>query len=131
MKIQAYRRKSESTHEVDGVHYKFAKNERGHYVCDVEEEEAIDRFLSIDDAFKPYGDVPSRHPATSTIAPVKAPSTFVLTNGETKIDLAAMSDDEVKAFAKAHELEGADLRKKGDNLRQSVLDAALKAKPKD
>ena len=37
-----------------------------------------------------------------------------------------MSDDEVKAFAKANDLD-VDLRGRGDKLRQAVHEAAIKA----
>jgi len=128
MLIQAYRRKSESTHEINDTHYKFAKNDRGHFVCDVDDDAAVDRFLSIDDAFKPYGDeVAPRKATTAATKPKAEASKFVLINGDTRIDLGSMSDEEVKAFAKAQALDGADLRKRGDALRQSVLDAVKAA----
>jgi hypothetical protein len=125
MLIQAYRRKSDSTHEVNDIHYKFSKNERGHFVCDVEDDEAIARFLAIDEGFKPYGDAASRTPATSTLTPKpEGDGPFALVNGDERVDLGAMTDGEVKQFADEQEVKY-DGRLKGDKLREAVKAAVL------
>jgi len=72
-----------------------------------------------------FGEEPAKAAATEK-APAGEPSKFLLVNGETRVDLGAMTDEEVKAFAKANGLE-VDLRSKGDKLRQAVHEAAVKA----
>lgn len=118
MLIQAYRRKSKSTHEVGGVHYEFAKNEAGHFVAEVADEDSAAVFLAITDAFKLYGgEAPSQaKPASKGTA---APGKFVITNGEKTVDLGAMNDAEVKQFADEQHLDY-DGRLKGDRLREAV-----------
>ena len=118
MLIQAFRRKSDSTHEVNGKAYKFTKNNEGHFVCDVTDDGAVKRFLAIRDAFKPYGDEAAAMAAAST-PDGESSGRFVLTNGDARIDLAAMTDDEVKEFIKANDLD-VDLRSRGDKLREAV-----------
>lgn len=122
MLIQAFRRKSKSTHEVGGIHYEFTKNEHGHFVCDVQDDLAADTFLQINDAFKAYGEQPQR--AAKAPEAVK-PSKFVIAKGEEQVDLGAMTDAEVKQFADEEDLK-VDKRLKGDNLREAVI-ASLKA----
>ena len=125
MLIHAFRRKAAVTHTIGAVAYKFAPDENGHVVCEVDDEHAAKFFLPTKEAFKVFGEEPAKAAATEK-APAGEPSKFLLVNGETRVDLGAMTDEEVKAFAKANGLE-VDLRSKGDKLRQAVHEAAVKA----
>lgn len=58
MLIESMRNKPVSP-KLFGDVYHFKKNDVGDYVCDVDHQEAIDRFLSIK-TFRPYGDVARR-----------------------------------------------------------------------
>lgn len=53
--IHAFNRKKTCTHEIGGKVYTFAPNDIGHVICDVQEQPAADRFLSIESAFRLYG----------------------------------------------------------------------------
>jgi hypothetical protein len=137
MKIQAYRRKKPSTHELGGKRYKFLENDQGDFVCDVQESDAVRRFLSIADAFRPYEDAESLDKATSAIGVNSdldddagnddAPESFVLTNGQASIDLSKMEDPELKQFVKDQNLQ-VDGRLKGDNLRSAIKSELTKVK---
>lgn len=126
MLIHAFRRKAAVTHTIGAVAYKFAPDENGHVVCEVDDAHAEAFFLPTKEAFKVFGEEPAKMLAKPEGAGTGEPSKFVLVNGETRVDLGAMSDDEVKAFAKANDLD-VDLRSKGDKLRQAVHEAAIKA----
>lgn len=125
MLIHAYRRKGPVTHTIGAMAYKFAPDGNGHVVCEVDDEHAAKFFLPTKEAFKVFGEEPAKVAATEK-APSGEPSKFILVNGETRVDLGAMTDEEVKAFAKANALD-VDLRSKGDKLRQAVHEAAVKA----
>lgn len=126
MLIHAFRRKVAVTHTIGAVAYKFAPDENGHVVCEVDDAHAEAFFLPTKEAFKVFGEEPAKTLAKPEGAGTGEPSKFVLVNGETRVDLGAMSDDEVKAFAKANDLD-VDLRGRGDKLRQAVHEAAIKA----
>ena len=125
MLIHAYRRKAAVTHTIGAVAYKFAPDENGHVVCEVDDEHAAKFFLPTKEAFKVFGEEPAKAAPKPEGQGGGQPSKFVLVNGETRVDLGAMTDDEVKAFAKANGLE-VDLRSRGDKLRQAVHEAAVK-----
>lgn len=136
MKIQAHRRKNPSTHELGGKRYKFLENDQGDFVCDVQDSDAARRFLAISDAFRPYGDAESLDKATSAIGVQdddegdtgngSEAESFVLTNGNASIDLAAMDDAELKQFVKDQGIQ-VDGRLKGDNLRAAIKSELTKA----
>lgn len=117
MLIQAHARKKESTHEWAGKKYKFAANEVGDFVCEVTDAGAAARFLSIKDAFRPYGEDADALTAKDEARGDKPG--FVLTNGDASVDLGAMSDAELKQFAKDQNLQ-VDGRLKGDKLREAI-----------
>lgn len=126
MLIHAFRRKAAVTHTIGSIAYKFTPNEHGHVVCEVDDSHAEQFFLKTPQAFKVFGDEPAKPAPAQGPADGSEPSKFILVNGETRVDLGAMTDDEVKAFAKANGLE-VDLRARGDKLRQAVHEAAVKA----
>lgn len=122
MLIHAFRRKGPVTHTIGGIAYKFAPDENGHVVCEVDDAHAEAFFLPTKEAFKVFGEEPAKAEGQGG----GQASKFVLVNGETRVDLGAMTDDEVKAFAKANDLK-VDLRARDDKLRQAVHEAAIKA----
>ncbi len=126
MLIHAFRRKAAVTHTIGAVAYKFTPNENGHVVCEVDDAHAEKFFLPVKEAFKVFGEEPAKPVETEKAPAGGEPSKFILVNGDTRVDLGAMTDDEVKAFAKANGLE-VDLRARGDKLRQAVHEAAVKA----
>lgn len=126
MLIHAFRRKAAVTHTIGAVAYKFAPDDNGHVVCEVDDAHAEKFFLPVKEAFKVFGAEPAKPALTEKVPAGGEPSKFLLVNGETRVDLGAMTDEEVKAFAKANGLE-VDLRSKGDKLRQAVHEAAVKA----
>lgn len=126
MLIHAFRRKATVTHTIGAVAYKFAPDENGHVVCEVDDAHAEKFFLPTKEAFKVFGDEPAKPVSAQKPPEGSEPSKFLLVNGETRVDLGAMTDEEVKAFAKANGLE-VDLRSKGEKLRQAVHEAAVKA----
>lgn len=126
MLIHAYRRKVAVTHTIGAVAYKFSPDKAGNVVCEVEDEHAKQFFLPVKEAFKVFGEEPAKVAPKPDNQGGSEPSKFILVNGDTRVDLGAMTDDEVKAFAKANDLE-VDLRTRGDKLRQSVHEAAIKA----
>lgn len=126
MLIHAYRRKAAVTHTIGAIAYKFAPDENGHVVCEVDDAHAEQFFLPVKEAFKVFNQLPFEKEVGDQKPAATEPSKLILVNGETRVDLGAMTDDEVKAFAKANTLE-VDLRSKGEKLRQAVHEAAVKA----
>ena len=126
MLIHAFRRKAAVTHTIGAVAYKFAPDENGHVVCEVDDAHAEKFFLPVKEAFKVFNQLPFQKEVGEPQTAASEPSKFMLVNGETRVDLGAMTDEEVKAFAKANALD-VDLRSKGDKLRQAVHEAAVKA----
>ncbi len=122
MLIQAYRRKAESTHEVNGVRFKFAKNENGDFVAEVPDKEAVGRFLRIKDAFRPYGDKAIKE-ASKLIKPA---AQFLIANGDETMDLGELDDEQLVEFVLANEFSTVDTSLSGDNLRAAIV-AATKA----
>ena len=118
MKIQAFRRRSESTHEIGGVSYLFAKSDKGDFVANVDNEEHAERFIEIDEAFREYE--PEAKPAP-------AASKFVVREADTgvELDLKALDNVQLRHFIAENDLSIAD-NLTGNKLRQAIIDA-LKA----
>jgi hypothetical protein len=133
MLIHAHRRRSKCTHEIGGKRYVFLPNQNDDVVCDVKEQAAIDRFLELDEAFCEYidPDSPQKQVAAKTAARQRktgasadGKSSFVISNGATKIDLAAMDDAALLAFASGQELD-VEASLTGDALRAAIRDGLL------
>ena len=75
MQIHAYRRTAKTPVELFGLNLAFVPNSAGDFVCEVEDERAINRLLEISDAYRPYtGEgVPAPAPAARVAAAVAAP----------------------------------------------------------
>ena len=67
MLIHAFKRKEPTPIELFGLNIEFKPNAQGHCVAEVDHEAAIDRLLSISEAFCVYGE-----PAVQAVAPVEA-----------------------------------------------------------
>ncbi|MGC3944601.1 MAG: hypothetical protein QM762_08790 [Chryseolinea sp.] len=127
MLIHAHTRRQQTTHEFGGKRYVFKPNDDGHVICDVVDDAAIDRFLELDHAFREYlphnAQAPARAPSTKTPSrrvAAKTASAFVIYNGNTKIDLGAMNDAELRAFADGQDLDSVDAALTGDDLRKAI-----------
>ncbi len=66
MLIHAFKRKEPTPIELFGLNIEFKPNAQGHCVAEVDHEAAIDRLLSISEAFCVYGE-----PAVQAVAPVE------------------------------------------------------------
>lgn len=127
MLIHAYRRKSfkeislggktvrqSHTVELGDLVYRFLANEAGESVCEVKDESHQRALLKVFDAYKPHGggvEVPA------------GPERFIVTDPDgNKIDLAAMDDANLRELVERIPLN-VDKRKRGDTLRQAIVDA--------
>ena len=75
--IHAFRRTKKTVHEYGGVNYTFEPNARGHAVCQVAEEAAAERFLSITTGFRLYDEQQPEPEVTNPVltqAPAPAPA---------------------------------------------------------
>lgn len=108
MLIHAFKRKEPTPIELFGLNIEFLPNAQGHCVAEVDDEAAIDRLLSISEAYCVYGE-----PAVQAVAPVEetddtedAPTdepeavSLTLTNdaGET-LDISTFTAKKVREFA--------------------------------
>lgn len=108
MLIHAFKRKEPTPIELFGLNIEFKPNAQGHCVAEVDHEAAIDRLLSISEAYCVYGE-----PAVQAVAPVEetddtedAPTdepeavSLTLTNdaGET-LDISTFTAKKVREFA--------------------------------
>ena len=90
MLIHAFKRKEATPIELFGLNIEFAPNEQGHCVAEVTHEAAIKRLLSIEEAFKEYGE-PAKQPA-------EVPLTLTNDAGET-LDISTFTAKKVREFA--------------------------------
>lgn len=147
--IHAFRRTKKTVHEYGGVNYTFELNALGHAVCEVTNEAAAERFLSITTGFKLYevqhaaqaepvaSPVLTQAPApTAPTAPTgsvesdstKAPETppeanprFVLKAGDQSFDLNPLTEDELRNFAAANQIKLHPAVKKLDTIREVIV----------
>ena len=107
MLIHAYRRSAPIEVSLFGSTIEFVANEAGAVVAEVDDEKSVERLLSIDDAYRAYGE------KVATVAAVtKEPSeegdadSLVLTNdaGET-LDISKWTAKQVRVFATENAIE--------------------------
>lgn len=143
MLIHAFPRKAEYHYEFQGATYKFKLNDEGHAVADVQDDTAISWFLKHDDHFRLYRG--EAKPAAKVAKPAAAPASAigvtdepeqepeqdaepeasnVISDGENTIDLGALDEAALKAFAKDNGIT-VHGKLKGENLRNAIV-AALK-----
>ena len=119
MLIHAHRRKEATPIDTGNTHIEFKPNERGDVIAEVESDEDSEKLLAIPEAFRIYQVVEAKEPK----APAKEPkASFVVTDGDTTLDLSEMDDVALRAFADAN---GVVLHHKntGDTIRQKIVDA--------
>lgn len=98
------RREGGSKLDIGGVVYHFAPGADGAHVCDVTDEDAIARFLSITEGFRlvsPNGPVVPAATPTPAAPAAPVPAGMVLIgDDEVRVDLMALSKKELLVFAK-------------------------------
>lgn len=119
MLIHAYKRKDATPVDTGNGVIEFIRNDAGEIVADVVDEADIAVLLAVPEAFKAHE---NSAPATSTAA-----SAAYVLKGETPeadLDLSAMNEDELKAFAKANSVQVHHTwtGDKLDKLRQKLVD---------
>lgn len=119
--IHAYRRKRPVDIDVFGDIVAFRPNAAGEMVAEVANERTAARLLEIAEGYRLHESAPAAPPAPPPPPPPTA-SAFVLTNGEERLDLGAMTDEQVRAFA-LEQGKDIDGRKRGDKLRAAVIAA--------
>ena len=95
MLIHAFKRKEPTPIELFGLNIEFKPNAQGHCVAEVDDEAAIDRLLSISEAYREY-EAPAEEPAVS----------MVFTNGlgET-LDISKFTAKQTREFAADNAIE--------------------------
>lgn len=120
------RRKNGTSVELFGSKYDFQPNEQGAHVAEVTEQEAVDRFLSIKEAYREYG-------AQQTTEANKdgddgsdgsdEPTDYLITNDDgSDLDLGKLSKEELIKFAEANSIK-IDKRKSPDDLAKLIFEA--------
>ena len=142
--IHDFKRSSAATHNFGDVDYVFQPNASGHVTCDIEDEAAIERFLSIhgfcayvaeqEDGVPPAAVIapPAKSgrkgaKAAEKPAPIPVVEPYVLIDGESgaSFDLRPLSDVELHEFATANGITVAETAA-GDAIRDAIV-LALKA----
>lgn len=146
--IHAFRRTKKTVHEYGGVHYTFAPNARGDAICQVTDEAAAERFLSITTGFRLYDEQQPEPEVTNPVltqapAPAPAPAStaesdsadappagadqppgpnprFVLTAGDQSFDLNPLDDEALRNFASANGIK-LHHKAKGDTIREAIV----------
>lgn len=133
MKVHAFLRNATEKPVIDfhGHMLSFKANEHGHVVCDVPDEIAEQLLEVAGCGLREYaGPTAGAVPVKTTKAAKNdgdKPGQFVITPSDgPAVDLGAMSDAEVRAFAEQEGLDKPHHTKKGDALRLAVIEA-LKA----
>lgn len=148
MLIHAFKRKEATPVDTGRSHIDFKPNDAGDVVAEVESEDDIDKLLSIPEAYRAYASAekPTQAKQTAPVlsqadielarqeaadilaAEAAAKAAFVLEGEDGKtLDLNAMDDEALKAFAKANNIT-LHHTQKGDKARQKILEAL---QPKD
>lgn len=126
--IQAYKRTKTYVHQFPGIKLVFEPNEQGDVVCEVSDQDAVERLLQTPTGFRVYGDQADEPIAlvlTEAVAilPVdEADSKYVLRDDEsgTVLDLRPMTDVELHAFAQANGIK-VHASAKGDTVRDKII----------
>lgn len=117
-KIHAFRRKEALSVDTAVGVVEFAVDASGDVVADVPEGAALDVLLGITEAYK-------IHESDDSPKPVDKPVAYVLKNDQGEVvDLSAMDEDALKAFAKANDVKvhHSWTGDKLDKLRQKLVD---------
>ena len=111
MLIHAYRRKLATPIDTGTTRIEFEPNEKGDVVAEVESSEDCEKLLAITEAFCQYAK-PQDEVKTA----------FVVTNGETTLDLSTMDSAALRAFAEANDV-AVHHKNADDTIRQKIVDA--------
>ncbi len=130
--VHQFKRREATPIHFPGIEYLFAPNEQGDVVCEVPEGSHLKRLLSITEAFRLYG-VADPAPgaglegrATSAQLPDFEP--YLLVNGDQKLDLRALDDEQLHAFAKEQGVK-VHPKAKGDTIRNRIVEALANPEP--
>ena len=115
MLIHAYRRKLATPIDTGTTRIEFEPNDKGDVVAEVESSEDCEKLLAITEAFCQYA-----KPQDAPQAEVK--TSFVVTNGETTLDLSTMDKAALRAFAEANDV-AVHHKNADDTIRQKIVDA--------
>lgn len=103
--IHAFKRSKTYVHTFPDVTLKFEPNSLGDVVCDVEDESAVNRLLSIPTGFKLYVEV-AREEAFSLDGEEgdlgEGENPYLIVSGDVSIDLMAMNKAELREMCEAN-----------------------------
>lgn len=121
------RRKDGTKVELFGESYNFQPNEQGTHVAEVTEQEAIDRFLSIKEAYREYGAQQTTEAANKDGDDGSdgndEPTDYLITNDDgSDLDLGKLEKEALIKFAEANEIK-VDKRKSRDDLAKAIFEA--------
>ena len=123
------------THRIVGEEFVFKPNELGHLICRVDSQPIVDIMLGYEGrSFTLYSGVDADEisPVATSVSTgereggelateVEEPSTsYVIGEGEDRLDLAALTDKQLHEFCKANGIE-VNARAKGDTIRDRII----------
>jgi hypothetical protein len=114
--IHAFPRRKPHTVELLGQKLEFKDNGKGHFVCDVTDEKAAKRLIEIKDHYKVHGDAAPDEDGDGEASP------FIITDGDERVDLRTLSDEQLHAFAKENDIK-VHPNAKGDTVRTKIVEA--------
>lgn len=116
--VHAYRRTKAFEVDLHGLVLKFEPKGE-HVVCDVPAGLALDRLLQIQEAYRLHGQAPVSEDDEESDEDL---SPYVLTNGDETVDLRAMDDEQLLAFAAENDVTVSP-KAKGDTIRNKIVKA--------
>lgn len=121
--VHAYRRSAPITVDLFGVAVKFALNEQGQALAEVEEGPGLDRLLQIPEAYRLLGADPAPVlPADDEDDPDLG-SPFLITDGDNTIDLRTLDEAALRTFAAENEIDIPGTVKKVETIRDRIVAA--------
>jgi hypothetical protein len=121
--VHAYRRTAPISVDLFGVNVKFALNEQGQALAEVEEGPGLDRLLEIPEAYRLLGDAPAPVlPADDEDDP-DAASPYLITDGDDTIDLRTLDEAALRAFAVENEIDIPGTVKRVETIRDRIVAA--------
>jgi hypothetical protein len=120
MIIECILRRSGGTKiDIFGQDYDFQPNEQGAHVAEVADEQAIERLLSITEAYREYGVQAS----VKTEQGDDEPTDYLITNVDgSDLDLGKFEKEDLIKFAEANNIR-IDKRKNRDDLAKAIFEA--------
>ena len=118
--IHAYRRKEALQIDTGTLVVSFGWNDVGALVADVTDEAALAVLLNIPEAFVLYDEPVDADGSPDSDEPPE-PATYLLTNGDSILDLGTLDNAALKEFAKTNGV-ALQSRWNGDKIRQAIID---------